>query len=290
MFGAGIDIPLSFTASLLPKVYDPVLYHITYILDLSNILPFFTIVHSSKDFLSFLFTLYNFVIVIVVAAASSEFMFAKKLQNAGLLLRFLVAGVIGYFLYYLMPALSPFFYFGLAFPNHLPDYQSVPSFAVAAPTWAVLAPHNAMPSLHATWAILIFLTLRHSPLSHRILGGLFVLSTFLITIGTGFHYIVDWIVAAPLVLLVRGICATTVPLQNPTRRNAIYFGAVLLLFWVLAVRGSPESLSYPSLIRMLALTSASLPFWLEYQLEKAEDTLPMIAATAQLSATAPITR
>ena len=127
-----------------------------------------------------------------------------------------------------------------------------------------------MPSLHAAWAIVIVLALRHSPLWHKILGALFLASIVISTLGLGGHYTVDWLGALALVLLVRGVCALHLPLATAARRDAILIGAALLMCWIITVRGAPFTLGYPGGIRLLAIASVILPVWGEIRLARAE--------------------
>jgi hypothetical protein len=266
----GVHGMLLLTIKKLPNVYDPVLYRFEHILGFSYVLPFFDL-YSAGIFGWILYQIYSYLNIFIILAAASEFIYAPDKLQAGLVLRFLVVAAIGYGLYYLMPAIGPSPFFGALFPYHLPNAQFVARHFVEAPPSAPsFSPRNTMPSLHATWGILAFLALGHSPLWHKFLGFLLVISIFIVTIGAGQHYTVDWIVALPLVLLSRGISALALPIATQARRNAIGVGTFLLLFWVLAVRGAPNSLNYPELIQFLALASIVLPAWFEMQLAKAE--------------------
>lgn len=57
---------------------------------------------------------------------------------------------------------------------------------------------NAMPSGHFAWALLIWwFTRKHCGVFTQALAGVFVMLTFLATLGAGEHYVVDLIVAVP---------------------------------------------------------------------------------------------
>ncbi|MDE8345675.1 MAG: phosphatase PAP2 family protein [Acidocella sp.] len=170
-----------------------------------------------------------------------------------------------------MPAIAPAPFFGGLFPDHLPDASLVPNGFVDVPDGApIFDPRNTMPSLHATWGILAFLALRYSPIWHRFLGILCLLAILIVTLGSGQHYTVDWIAALPLVLLSRGICALTLSFASIARSNAVGFGVLLILFWVLAIHQAAFIVSHPVLIWLLAVSSVILPIWFEIQLTVSE--------------------
>ena len=264
---------LLITLAKLPLVYDPVLYRFEGILGLSLTSIFYAILFYNHLTGNVFLALYNFLNIAVILAAASEILYAPNWRQTGLFLQFLVIAAVGYLLYYVTPAVDPANFFCSAFPNHLPAVQSVAMQAVSVPACApVFDPRNTMPSLHAAWAIVIVLALRHSPLWHKILGALFLASIVIATLGLGGHYTVDWLGALALVLLVRGVCALHLPLATAARRDAILIGAALLVCWIIAVRGAPVTLGYPGGIRLLAIASAILPVsvWGEIRLARAE--------------------
>lgn len=275
LFGAAIGLLLcqAVTAGLLQltvrdlrSVYDPVLYRFDAMLGLGWL-------SVCGDFLGFSHRLRQVILVVymlptiwIIFGTACEVRYGNP-ARASLMLQFLAATLLGYPLYYLMPALAPGYFFMGQFPDHLPAAGSVAAGIVPAPEATF---RNAMPSLHTTWLVLVFLALRHSPLWARLTGAVLLAATLLATLGFGEHYAVDLIAALPLVLLVRGICAADLPACAKTRRHAVLGGAVLLAFWVLAVRGYTVSLAHPGLVRLLALASLALPVWLERKLAGAE--------------------
>ncbi len=67
------------------------------------------------------------------------------------------------------------------------------------------------------------------------MAGAFLALTCLSTLALGEHYLLDLVVAAPFVLVVRGLCAAGAP--ERARRAAVGGGALMLLTWGLAIRG-----------------------------------------------------
>jgi len=110
---------------------------------------------------------------------------------------FAAAGIVGFILYQACPAEGPVYSFGTRFPDHLPDWRDV-SLAPYLSTGV----HNAIPSMHMTWALLVLWSaFELGPLAIAIAGA-FAGFTALATLGTGEHYLVDLVVAVPLAFAV----------------------------------------------------------------------------------------
>jgi hypothetical protein len=210
--------------------------------------------------------LYEYILVVAVAAIFSEVFYARKIA-AELALQLLISSFLVFPLFCMIPALAPAFFFGSLFPDHLPPAQSLASTVMATNIETI---RNTCPSLHATWAILIWLALADSPPWHRLFGAIFLLVTFIATLGFGEHYAVDWVSAVPLVLLVRGICCCSLPLKSALRQSSMVLGAILLALWVLVVRWAPATLEFPLATRLLAAVSVGLPLLIERKLAMTE--------------------
>src|SRR5262245_33870979 len=107
--------------------------------------------------------------------------------------------LVGYALYLLFPLVGPVSAFGAAYPYLPPDIAA----AFTAPLDTPLAPRNCMPSLHTVWVLLIWWHCRPLGWSMRIGAGVYLVFTLLATLGFGFHYLVDLIVAFPFAMLVQ---------------------------------------------------------------------------------------
>jgi len=93
---------------------------------------------------------------------------------------------------------------------------------------------NAMPSMHMTWALLVWWSAWELTPLARFIASCFAALTFLATLGFGEHYLVDLIVAVPFALLIESICAF-----RRDRKTALGAGAVALaltLSWLLLIR------------------------------------------------------
>jgi hypothetical protein len=149
--------------------------------------------------------------------------------RSNLMTAFVVGGVCGFIFYQICPGLGPIYVFGSRFPAHLPapgQFDLVMYRGAGA--------RNAMPSMHMTWAVLVWWSAWElTPLARFIASG-FAALTFLATLGFGEHYLVDLIVAVPFALLIEAICAF-----RRDRKTALGAGAVGLavtLSWLLLLR------------------------------------------------------
>jgi ribosomal protein S14 len=141
------------------------------------------------------------------------------------LLVFMVIAVIGFPVYFLFPVAGPIYAFGAQFPYHLPAPTAVP---VALDVIAA-APRNGMPSLHFAWAFALWLNARNSGAGARFGYGAFLWLTLLAVLGLGEHYLIDLVVALPLVLVALALCASP---NNTHRRHACWSGSVLFGAWL----------------------------------------------------------
>jgi hypothetical protein len=266
VFGGSVFVPLLILSQATPVIYDPVLYRIEALggLHVAGFVQVLSILAHRMAWICM--TVYSELPVIVIFAASSQLVYSKWHFRDNLFIQFILGAFLGYALYYLLPAVGPGPYFRANFPASMPN----PSLIPIHPTYfsdGGLTPRNAMPSMHAAWAIMSFLALRNSPFSHRVLGILYVIVTFITTIGFGFHYILDWVVALPLVLLIRGLTVAQ-PFAGP-RSEAIIVGGLLLVSWCAIIRLAPNSLAYTVFIQAVIAASISLPILMEIRLARA---------------------
>lgn len=145
-----------------------------------------------------------------------------------ILIAFLVSTVIGFSLYFLFPVVGPLTFFGAAFPHALPESVTAGHMSIASH-----APRNGMPSLHATWAFLIWFNARPlEPLMRRSLRA-FALFNLFATMGLpDAHWLTDLIVSMPLTVAVNALCNTALPLGSHARWAAVGGGFGLVAAWL----------------------------------------------------------
>jgi hypothetical protein len=114
-------------------------------------------------------------------------------RPAELLYGWAAAGALGAIGYVLVPAVGPRFVFP-EWPWQMPDASGT----YAVPLLPI--PRNAMPSLHATWALLICWGARECPGWGKWFLVPWLAFTLLATVGAGGHYLIDLVAALPLTL------------------------------------------------------------------------------------------
>jgi len=122
-------------------------------------------------------------------------------REPSVLRSFVIAGLLGIFLQQCCPATGPLHLFPQDFPDHLPSLSEL-SIGMTA----VAGPRNAIPSMQATWALLVWWSAWRLNWWARIVATLFLVLTLLSALGSGDHYVVDLVVAVPFTLGVEGLC------------------------------------------------------------------------------------
>jgi len=114
-----------------------------------------------------------------------------RVRPATLLCLWGVAGALGALCYPLAPGVGPAWVFP-GWPWHLPPLNL--DRTLGPPD----APRNAMPSLHAAWALLVCWGAREAPQWIWALLLPWVVLMLLATVGIGGHYVIDLVAAVPL--------------------------------------------------------------------------------------------
>ena len=135
-------------------------------------------------------------------------------------------------LYHLYPVAGPAYAFGAAFPAALPAGPELD----AVRSLVTRGARNGVPSMHFAWALALWL-------SSRALGVPWVRAVFaawlgltvLSTLALGEHYLVDLVVAVPLVIGVLALCALDLPWRGP-RARAVWVGMGLTVAWIALLR------------------------------------------------------
>ena len=136
--------------------------------------------------------------------------------------------------------MGPAYAFTTQFPDHLPVLTEPTRFL----TTGVF---NAMPSLHITWMLLVWVAAWELGSFAVAVASVFLTFTGFATVGYGEHYLIDLIVATPLVLMVTGICTKC------HRLTAV--GTVLVLMWTIYLRTGIQMSSAFNWILVIATLS-----------------------------------
>jgi len=98
-----------------------------------------------------------------------------------------------------------------------------------------------MPSFHFAWAVLLARSLGGARLVVRLIGFAFVAATALATIGSGEHYVIDLIVAAPFVVALEAATAHR-SVAFRSRLGPLLVGTSIFAFWIIVIRAGSETL------------------------------------------------
>jgi hypothetical protein len=93
-----------------------------------------------------------------------------------------------------------------------------------------------MPSLHTIIVLLAWWHSRSLPSWCRVLAGVWLIGTLLATLGFGFHYLVDLVVAVPYALAIQAFCVPCLAWRAPIRLAALALGAGLVAGWLVVLR------------------------------------------------------
>ena len=158
---------------------------------------------------------------------------ARQRDPAGrlqVLLAALICGVIGFLLYRICPSTGPRDSLGLTDISRLAILPAIEP----GPLWTPgEVPRNAMPSLHAAWALLLVLNAHVLSSKWRGTASAFALLNILAAVGRYQHWAMDVIVALPL-----GAAVQLAVVWNE-RARAYAFSAVCLgitIGWLVAIR------------------------------------------------------
>jgi hypothetical protein len=179
---------------------------------------------------------------------------------------FVAAGAIGFLLYHLYPVAGPEFIAEGRFPTQPAAAASLPPGGISM----LPVPRNCMPSLHTAWALLIYWQAR--PLGGRLraFGAAWLVLTLLATLGLGYHYAVDLVVAVPFSVAVVALCTSETPEVSGARRRALWVGGAWTLGWILALRAFSRVLvAWRGITWILLLGSAAWAWMLERELARA---------------------
>ena len=147
-------------------------------------------------------------------------------------------------LYHLYPVAGPAYAFGAGFPAALPDASSMTGVSLMV----MQGPRNGVPSMHFAWALILWLNSRSLGVVWvRTLFAAWLGLTLISTLALGEHYLIDLVVAVPLVVGVQSLCIFGAAWDR-ARRRALCVGFGLALAWMVALRLAPGAiLALPAL-------------------------------------------
>ena len=148
------------------------------------------------------------------------------------------------------------------YPDHMPTSAALGTELFASNVGNGV--RNAMPSLHATWALLVLASTWRGRTWIKGVAVIYVALVLLATLGLGEHYLADLVPAAPLALLTIGLGAR-LPLGERLFK-AILPGAALIAAWILPFRFGWEWWApYPLVLTWAGVVTVPGLAWLSYR-------------------------
>ena len=175
-------------------------------------------------------------IPLAIAALYAGFMRRRRQPIWEIIGAFVVSTVIGYILFSIFPVCGPSYAFGKNFPSQYVPYPALRHMALEKVSLPLSDPRNGVPSLHMTWALLIWLNTRSLHRGARWAAGALVLATAFDTLASGEHYLFDLVVALPFTLWMHACMALTVSIRDRRRWLPALCGCGLFLVWLVIGR------------------------------------------------------
>ena len=198
-------------------------------------------------------------IVLAMAAIYAAFMLRRE-KPVWEVIEFLFApAMIGYLFFSVFPVCGPRYAFAMDFPNAYLPYSVLHRLALESVPVLTAFPRNGVPSLHMTWALMIWLNSRGLSRSMRTVALLLVFATGFDTLATGEHYLFDLVVSLPFVLWMQASLVRSISFRQRERWLPALVGCIMFLAWLAIGRFAVHALlSSPLLSWSLVLVSSSI--------------------------------
>lgn len=201
---------------------------------------------------------------------------------------FMASGLLGYFLYSAFPATGPAYVAGPSFPGAALSLAALRHLNVRPIPMNWQIARNAMPSLHMTWALLIWFNCKDFSRWVRAVALCFLFLTIFDTLGTGEHYLIDLVVAYPFAVAMQALCTHWIPIRSPERWAPLVGGMSLMATWLILLRYSTNLfLISPVIPWTCLLASTILAFrWMQRAASPQWNGMPEPATTLYKTAAA----
>jgi hypothetical protein len=139
------------------------------------------------------------------------------------------AAMIGYLFFSIFPVSGPRYAFPGDFPWTDLSHERLAALNLRRIPVDWLVPRNGVPSLHFTWALLIWWNTRSLNRWARVSALLFVIATVFDTLATGEHYLFDLMAALPFSLWMQASMIRTVGFRDRRRWLPALCGAAMFI-------------------------------------------------------------
>jgi len=175
-------------------------------------------------------------IVLAMAALYAGFMTRREKPLWELIELLFAPAMVGYLFFSVFPVCGPHYAFAVDFPNAYLPYRMLHRLALESIPVLPAFPRNAVPSLHLTWALLIWRNTRGLPRWGRAAAATLAFATVFDTLATGEHYLFDLIVSLPFTLWMQACMVRTVKFSDRKRWLPALVGFAMFLTWLMIGR------------------------------------------------------
>ncbi|MGA3020058.1 MAG: phosphatase PAP2 family protein [Bryobacteraceae bacterium] len=227
-----LGFALTLTDYLIPRVYDEFFYAFDGSLGFQPSFVLGRLIYGRPLAWGLVRTLY-FAIALPVAMLYASQRRRSYVLGYKIFPLLIAASTGGYLLYYVLPGTGPIYEFRGLFPFHIPPVA--PHLGKLEPMME-RAVRNGMPSLHFGTALLLWWNCRIWPMAARRVMLLFLLGTAFATLALGQHYLIDLVVAFPVMLIFQAAAITAVPLSARERWLPLAVGCCGTFAWLAFLR------------------------------------------------------
>src|ERR1017187_3020351 len=227
-----LGFALTLTDYLIPRVYDQFLYAFDGSLGFQPSFVLGRLIYGRPLAWDLVRTLY-FAIALPVAMLYASQRRGRYALGYKIFPLLIAASTGGYLLYFVLPGTGPIYEFRGLFPFHIPPVA--PHLGKIEPMLE-RAVRNGMPSLHFGTALLLWWNCRIWPKAGRAVMLLFLLVTAFATLALGQHYLIDLVVAFPVMLIFQAAAITAVPLSARERWVPLAVGVCGTFAWLAFLR------------------------------------------------------
>ena len=157
----------------------------------------------------------------------------------------------------IFPVCGPRYAFAQDFPDKEVPYAAFRQLALVKAPVPLVYPRNGVPSMHLTWALLIWLNTRSLPRLARWAALTFVVATVFDTLASGEHYLFDLVVALPFTLWVQACMARTASIRDRRRWLPAACGCMMFLAWLAIGRFGLPLMMISSAMSWLLIAASS---------------------------------
>jgi len=190
--------------------------------------------------------------ILPIALASIIGLHLRANTDVDVLGQYVVAGWVAFVLYHAVPVAGPVYAFQDQWPWTEPASATV-GYGLMKVKWIA---RNCVPSMHTTWALFVFWHARTFSRPIRWSAAAFLVLTLIATLGLGFHYVMDLVVALPFAVALHVAFLPSAPLVPGRKFGIVAAAGFITLSWLVLLRYAvPWLLAWPAIHAVLVFAT-----------------------------------